>query len=231
MRETQKARRERVLAVLQKDWKYSIKYNYHDSSLDRCYCDENDYCRCGTIEDMNILEVNVSDIANEVVECIDDDFLEYCLDRIIRLAGLHDPCHWEHTPSPGYYGEEVGTFKIREGKVSDIMTHVENLLKTKSDKGAIEFILNHEYGYLLTGIKDLRWSIVGVRKKDVVVGRQDHYVRLERGAIEQYRDLPSPLKHLPRGICVMLNERICLIDGYHRFAASSNGVHDMIVGQ
>ena len=102
------------IEALEANFQYGIEYIYDTvTNCAEAGCDE--ICRCGQIEDFRIKKVDVRYIVRQIVSSKCNDFLSYCVDRLINTYHLDSSDCWEENISGGYYGEEVDSINSITG--------------------------------------------------------------------------------------------------------------------
>lgn len=194
---------------------YCFDYDYdtyrachHGSS-----CCDNDYCRCGVIQDARITEVPSEYLVEELKKSINKkrkwtDFENYCLGRLFISHGLYKPDSYELRVCGGYYGQEIDGIDCSfwDSFEKDVQ---EMLLLDDNEK--IRYVLKKEYGYLLGGLDEATFEIQLVKYADILP--PDDYRRLEGESI----DFNSPI-----GIFKPIGEKYRIIDGHHRWKKSES---------
>jgi len=217
-------RREITLTeVLEGSFHYSgIQYDY-DTNRDNCTCE--DYCRCSTIENTEITSIDLITVAKEFGNVLGkDDFTEYAINRILTACKMYDSNYWDFRVTGGYYGEEIDGIYIDNTEVSKWMYKLE---EAKTDREKLFVALECEYDYILDDIKGYdNWSIATINKRDIIIGQQDHYRKLDRMVVESYKDFT-----LPVAVCIEKNGHARLIDGYHRTKAKDDENIKVIIGK
>ena len=182
-----------------------------------CGCRHNDYCRRNFIVNPRVESVSISSILStflepsskrkDVISTKNIEFVDYCVDRLLRIYKVYDPEAWEINRSRGYYGEEIDSINLN--CFGNVVTDIKQIIKLTPNE-RIEFILNKEYGYLLDSIKNKHWSQIEVVPTSLKINNKE-YVKKCDG----YIDLNS---NLPIGIYIKDGDNnYKLIDGYHRY--------------
>jgi hypothetical protein len=219
-----------VRKVLQnRDFQYSgVEIDYdmaHDCEEHGC-----DYiCRCGRITNIRIESIDKSYIASTIGKEIlkelktfklnmSHDILAYCLDRVLRHLSLDESC-FDIQYGSGYYGDEI--YGIKYSGSNDLVRDIAILARSSSSMDALRFALEREYGYLLNILRDAKsCKIIEARPSDLVVPNKDHYMKLDKKAIEGYKK--EDFSEYPVGVFIGIEGKYRVIDGYHRcFALNS----------
>jgi len=209
--------------VLEGTFHYNgIEYNY-DRNSDNCTCE--DYCRCSTLENTKIESIDLIAVAKVFSEVLgEDEFTEYAINRILTACKMYDSNYWDFRVCGGYYGEEVDGIYIDNTEVSKWMYKLES---AKTDKEKLFIALECEYDYILDELnKCENWNIVTIKKSDIRIGQQDHYRKLDRMVVENYKNFT-----LPVAVCIEENGHARLIDGYHRCKAKDEESIKVIIGK
>lgn len=213
-----------VLAInknLQTHLRWSVDYDCDyttDCSTYGCDC----ICRCSQIENLEIHGLDAPEIATQFVQSynshikrtktceadlITSEIDVYCIDRILSRI---EPDHLSADVSGGYYGEEINGFEL------DILfaDNIAKLLKKKTIKDKIKFILTLEYGFVLPKLENAKFEIVEVDRADLQksIANEHYYSKIS------IKDNHRTDSSLPIGIYEEKDENSFLIvDGYHRY--------------
>jgi len=213
------------------DLDYGYETNCEDSG-----CHEEGICRCGRIVDVTIEKVRSASIFSIFKPITKDTLIDgYCIDRI-----LHCNCIWDTKPEEvweinicgGYYGEEIDSVKFNFFIKEKLTEQIKDFLSLESKADKIKNVLSLEYDYLLNSIENLKEAnIVRVFRKDIQIGQKDHYEKLNKYAVNSYKEMYTENKVPPIPICVCTrsNGEYKLIDGYHRLSACNAEEIDIIV--
>lgn len=218
------------------DFKYNgVDFDYHteyDCESHGCYDDW--ACRCGTIVDQEVTEINLPSISNSILlkfyghktskgEELFNDIDIYCVERILRLNKIYNKESFEINISGGYYGEEVDSIVLcRNDK---LLSDLNSFFSLKKMNEKIEFVLSLEYHKILPELLNLEWSIESINQEQVDFGSEKHKEMVKRDTEIFYRNHTLPL-----GIVLKKNNRYRLIDGYHRISQSDKEKIQVIVG-
>jgi hypothetical protein len=195
---------------------YDINGSY-DCENHGCY--DEGICRCYRINDVKILNVDISSMSNiifshffdtnsleykrdnkinEIVYGFDNEVDIYCIDRILRLNKLYDKDNWEPCWGPGYYGDELETIDMKQSIYDKVINLIEKLKKYKTLKEKIEFILIEEYGYLLNKIKNKNYKIVEVNSNDIIYTQSSYVEKVKEKNETIYKKFFFPIKIIRR---------------------------------
>jgi len=182
---------------------------YHACQSGSNCCDD-DYCRCGQIQNIRITEVMFYETLPSLkkLKLIN----QYYLDRAIRLSGVLKPDNWEVTVCSGYYGEETNGASLDYNARKDLETYLQEGDKL-SDADKIKKLLEIEYGYVLDILKPFnKVRLVEKSPKSLFIFNDHYYGKIDP---KMYKDHPLP-------VCVARKEgsKYVVIDGYHRLAAA-----------
>ncbi len=219
--------------LINMDFSDEMEYDYEsERDCEEYGCDG--ICRCSTLY-VKINEVNIYGVAIHIASCLGivefksvkgnykDVLMDkingimklYSIDRLIRIANMYEKDSYEVNISKGYYGEELDSITCFCTPVADIMAAVVMPINK-----LIPFLLEKEYGYLLEDLKDKVWEIKEIPVENIVIGNNDHYIKLDEDTLNSYKNNPlwDDFK-IPHCVCVQKKDRIRLIDGYHRLAS------------
>lgn len=201
-----------------------VEYDYQ---MTECTGECDYYCRCKKVIDVEIIATHgiCQSFAKEIAKSYKlNEIQEYVIERILTLNKVWDVGNWDGNISPGYYGQEILgcslDYRIREKCVKLIKEFMEY-----DDDKAVEEILMMEYGFLLDVLKNKKWSIIKIKKEDIVFKQTDYYLQKKVDIMEDYVDYELPL-----GIVVPIDSAFRLIDGYTRLAAYNKKQIKVIVG-
>ena len=198
---------------------YIVDYDYERS---RCTCDayaRGDYCRCTTIEQTWIDNVNVCDVVEELYRkhSRTDSYIDkYCFDRICYAFKIYDKDYYEVEPTWGYYGEEInGVWFENEEKIFNAYYEVLDL-NTVLEK--IQYCLKLEYNYLIDCVESAASAvIIEVSPNSIRLPQTEYFIKVDKNVIEEYKN-----RNLPIAVCFRDGDKYRLIDGYHRFVANKD---------
>lgn len=199
--------------------------HYVEYEYDRTSCTGecgDDYCRCTKVINPRVESVNYTSILCRIIEIFkkESPITLYCIDRIINRYGLSDTSNWEPEVTGGYYGEEVDGATFCDSE--KLITSISELLLKESDDEKIEFILEHEYGYILPDASNKNWRITQVHIGDIKANNEQHYVKLNKDKIDEYCNIVKDDENYIIAICLPNEETgiYRIIDGYHRYTAA-----------
>lgn len=204
------------------DCRYDVEYDYdRDSSGCQCY----DYCRCSRIVNTKIISINIESIILGITDFTKNEFLKYCIDRILSIGDINNLSNWEVNICNGYYGEEANGVSLDRNIINNICQKIDEIEKL-SDIDKIKKVLEEEYGYLLDVIKPMTSAKIEVIKTSEINFPNDVYVKkLDIKRIDRYKDYL-----FPRGIVLKNGTNLRLIDGYHRLtSAKKNNIENIEV--
>lgn len=204
--------------LLSQNWQYHTEYDYDtDSHCQEYGCDKEGICRCSTIENFTIKEINANGIAESFCELADDEFTKYCIHRAVINCRIWDTSLWEYSICGGYYGQEIEYVKMTSDLANHLRKFISEILKCRNNQKNLFSVLNAEYGYILPELNKIKdFKIENVNIQDIHVGNLDHYKKLDKKIVDQYSSY-----NLPVGVCVKKSGEYRLIDGYHRLAAKN----------
>lgn len=215
------------------DFNYSgIEYIYDTiKHCDEAGCDS--ICRCSTIENIEIQEVDLLSITNYILAQrsrvkyfgskppgVDLTFLGYCIHRLLISNKIYNGDNWHVSVSHGYYGEEVDGIFLENNDVKDKIKQLINLNKDNR----IRFALQDEYGFILDNIKSAVFDVATVSTKQLNIGNRDYVKKVTPGL---YKDDYN----FPIGVYRKNGDKFILVDGYHRYidlAANKDKMVDII---
>ena len=223
MRWTAEKKKGPDLDALKGNWHYSSALEYTYDTYYACHdgsdCCDNDMCRCAVLQDLKATSINPRAISDRIVGKMSNIVHAYCVDRIITKAVTPYVSHPEDLfdvhACGGYYGEEIGEIKMCPSVADEIAKKLRLLGEMKSNRERILYVLNNEYGHVLSAVEKAKsWYVKTVDFSEIDIGQPDHYNKLEDSVVAAYVDYD-----LPRAVCLKSGDKFRLIDGYHRVAA------------
>jgi hypothetical protein len=214
------------LEALNRDFHYiGVDAEYHTEYHCEEYCRDEGICRCSTLEDIEITNVDLDYIVGTVLNGVTDPILCYCVDRVIRSFNLHQKDSWDAFGARGYYGEEL-CVKLDGRTTREIKDRIRQI-QGLDDPNKVKQVLTWEYGYLLDLVKESnKCEILQLERQSLIIGARDHYKKLDQKAVTSYKDY-----QWARGIVVPDGDRYRLIDGYHRTAACDGAAPYIVLTQ
>ena len=210
-----------------------INYEYsYDCEANNC----DSICRCGRMEDVYIKPNSIDEeqvidgIINNIFSTInkkillDNEILEYCIERILRRCNLGDESNYYVDYGPSYYGDEINCVSLQN---IGILSNKIAMMFSKSPLELIKFVLEDEYGYLIESVEKAKNCFIKiVSSNKLVIPNKRYSNKLDSKKIEKYKDYKYPI-----GIYVKNYKKYKVIDGYHRYFAlvKPNTEHKIIV--
>jgi hypothetical protein len=210
------------------------KRDYNCSSYG---CDSEGICRCSSIYDEQIININVSEIVENIYNQIYDNSkatkrnnlinslfgiskeLEiYTIDRILRKSLIYDESIWEIEIEGGYYGQEIGSVKLDSTYADKLSQKINESIVIDNVKNRVEYLLNLEYGYILPELLDKDYRVITINKSDIVFGNEKHLKNVSTKDLDFYSDTNYDGI---RGVVTKKDGKYKVIDGYHRLSKTS----------
>lgn len=185
------------------DYDYTPEYNCEDYD-----CNESGICRCGQIHDAQIKSEVAIDQLLGYIDVGDKLIDRYCAERILTINKVWEPDNWFIDICNGYYGQEIDGIYLEGGVQDNIESQLEDILKLKSNREKLEYVLNLEYGFLLPELAGKTYRVINICPSEIEYGNGYHKKVVN---IERYKNYD-----LPRGVVLKNGDRYRLIDGYHR---------------
>jgi hypothetical protein len=191
-------------------------------------CDEEGICRCSSIYETEITSINVSQVVErisyKIIEALkyfeldmDDEILEYCLDRYLRRCGIENKDNYYIDVRGGYYGDEINGVYLEGLDSGASIREIAKLIRLDSLE-AVKMVLNIEYGFLTDFVEEAKkLYIVMAPTADLKAPNQDYCKKLNGDLIEEYKG--KDYMKMPVGMFREHTDCYKLIDGYHRFHA------------
>lgn len=210
------------------------KRDYNCSSYG---CNSEGICRCSSIYDEQIININVSKIVEDIYNQIYDNSkatkrnnlinslfgiskeLEiYTIDRILRKSFIYDESIWEIEIEGGYYGQEIGSVKLDSTYADKLSQKINESIVIDNIKNRVEYLLNLEYGYILPELLDKDYRVITINKSDIVFGNEKHLKNVSTKDLDFYSDTNYDGI---RGVVTKKDGKYKVIDGYHRLSKTS----------
>lgn len=208
------------------EFRYAVGVDYDSSNSCHGECKDY-YCHHGKISNVRIEGVNPKDIATEIeshIPAVDErlkaSVFLYCLERFTHQLRPQD---FRVDVGQGYYGQEISSVTLRDERPLKEFLAIEPWDTCTQ----VEFILTREYGYVLDSLKgQSSWVAEEVELSKVLIGNE--YRKLDRGAIERYREELQAQRSVAKGrrrpnppmLSCLTHADFRLVDGYHRHRAS-----------
>ena len=196
--------------------RYFVEIEY-DTDRSNCNCEG--MCRCSRIVNAKITSVSLDSIFKQLSEG-KNKIDQYVIDRAIRIHKLYDTSLYSISIKDSYYGQEIGSVDLSMTTASKCEKDIKRITNLKNITEKVKAILTLEYGYLLDSLKHKTFNFITIEKDQLLFGQRDHYIRLEKDIVDQYKN-----HTLPCGVIIKdceTQDRYRLIDGYHRCAAASD---------
>jgi hypothetical protein len=200
-------------------------------------CDSEGICRCSSIYDEQIININVSEIVDSIYSEIYDnskstkrnniinsifgiskDLELYTIDRIVRKSLIYDENIWEIVIEGGYYGQEIGSVRLDSTYADKLSQKINESMVIDNVKNRVEYLLNIEYGYILPELLDKEYRIITINKSDIIFGNETHLKNVSTKELEFYSDINYDGI---RGVVTKKEGKYRVIDGYHRLSKTS----------
>lgn len=195
------------------DFQYSLDIAYDDykSCQHGDDCCDNDYCRCGEIQDTEIKSINHLSVLNNALAFGGKrKFMALELYALERLCARLTPDDFDVCIRGGYYGQEIDSVVLLdESPIRHIFT-----LTTPTQW--VEYALTQEYGHVLDRLQGREWEMVKMPLNDIC--RPKQYRDLNSDRLKYYKKLLEGDKSI--FLSCLCDEELDLVDGYHRLLAS-----------
>lgn len=203
-----------------------INYHTYRACENGSDCCDNDYCRCGEIQETIIRQPPELQYVVDVVAesfSLTDELDLYACDRILRHLKAYEPYFYYVRVCNGYYGQEIdGVYFSNPQKIKSIFNEY---LKLTTIEQKVEFLLILEYGYILESLKGKKYTIKDVNHKSIIFPNEDYHTKVSIDNVDYSYYL------YPKCVCLYYNSKYKLIDGYHRMSANKNDIVRIIVGE
>lgn len=230
-----------MINLLGYDFKNQLSVDYSSSnSCELNGCFEEGICRCTEIYDCKVKNVDVTKIAdiiynsyfdrslsskrnikiNELLHGVNEEINRYTIDRILRINKIWLSDSWEIQTINGYYGEEIDDVILKHKLATEIKNQIEQALDILDINSRVEFLIELEYGQLLTHLQNLSWKIIRLKKDDIYFPSQSHLELVKKKELNYYF---APKYNSIRAIVIKDGDKWKLIDGYHRLTAIHMG--------
>lgn len=189
------------------EYDYDTYYACHHGSS----CCDNDYCRCGVINNTQITKVDLDYLLRATFEEIDKkkktwtDIDRYCVGRLLIAHNMHDGSNYELTVCGGYYGEEISG--IYSNSIYAYMNDVREMFALSDDNARIKFVVQKEYGYLLDDMHDAVFELKTVKYSDILAPLD---LRRVEGESHSFDTAIAICRHIG-------DDKYRIVDGHHRW--------------
>jgi hypothetical protein len=224
--------------IKDEDFQYCIYLDYNNHySCEDSGCNEEGICRCGEIDNIEIVSVNISDVVNKIYNIYFDgsvsskrnitiqsiwgitpELIKYAIDRILRVNKIWSPLCWDISVVGGYYGQEIGEVFIINDIASKLEDELEFALNIESKRDLIHYLLKLEYGKILPELEG-DFEVITVHRDNIIFRNNKHFNNVIKEDMEYYSDKKY---HGIRGIVIQNDDKFRLIDGYHRCSKTEN---------
>lgn len=223
--------------MIKNNFKYCIDYNHYGNyTCEESGCDDEGICRCYKIYQVDINFIDITKITKSIWNDIrlddkqhnrnknitniiynyDSDMVnQYCIHRILTKNKIWDKSNINPIITHGYYGDEIEDITIKVDIFTKISNEIEEVLNIDILEDKINYVLNLEYGYIRSNIKDKEYEVISVKKEDLDFGQDKHYKNVLHKKLEYYSD-KNYLTNSIRGIAYKVGDKWNVIDGYHR---------------
>ncbi len=206
---------------------YYTKLDYKTSyDCDQYGC--NDICRCGSIKNEKVVDVDLNKLINFIIDEVrpskrsekisnildlsDPD--KYCVSRVLSILKFWDYGSYEIEIDSGYYGENITG--VYHNSYDGVIDHCSKILSMNSINEKIRYVLNLEYGFVNFNSKDFVLTNIDINSIDKRSINKNHRKSVIKKRISYYiNDY-----YLPKGIVRRIGDGYSIIDGYHRIFSS-----------
>jgi hypothetical protein len=197
-------------------------------------CEDEGICRCGTINDSEVTQVEVTQMVNliydemfdnstisgkresklnQLLYGIGEDINRYTIDRVLRKYKVWVPDYYNIEVCGGYYGQEIEGVFMSSNIANKIEEELEIAFSIDDLAGRVEYLLGLEYGSLLPDLEHCQYEIIEIDKGEINFGSISHHSKVKKKDLYFYSD--KNYKGI-RGVVTFVNGKYRLIDGYHR---------------
>lgn len=210
----------------------AIDYDYDrmesPDHYERC---AGDYCRCTTLENFVISKINIDRLVEFLKSNLEINHNLFDKDIVKICEGL-DKEDFIFETSGGYYGEELDSVRIDNGKIVNSLASLFSIKGYRKEKlkkiisntnnnyisdDYVKKILIEEYGYILESLKNSKFKIIDVNTNDIIFPQKEYNIFIKSKNLSGYKNR--------KGICglvKMVDDKYHVIDGYHRINSNIN---------
>lgn len=225
-----------LLRIRNINFSYSSAIDYDYDRVEAPDHDErcaNDYCRCTTLENFVINNIDADSFLNLLKDHLDIDNINLFRNDIIKICEKLRTEDFEFNTSHGYYGEELDSIQLENYDVINKIANIfsikayrrEKLKKIIANSEEVDYVLDEyvkkilidEYGYVLESLIDSKFKIVEIDTKDVIFSQKEYNEFIKSQNLSTYEN-----KEDICGIVKSIDGKYHVIDGYHRINANIN---------
>lgn len=219
-----------ITTIQEINFQYIVDVDYQrETHCSSHGCHDEGICRCSTLEDMSISEINYARVISRIMTELNlagnplDTYQRYAIERLLRLNKCYETDGWTIDTSGGYYGEEIAGVHLEVTPATDIF----NCLSLTSANEIVEFVLKAEYAKLLPVLENLNWSIETLSMNEITLGNKEYETMIKKEKHSPYKDYEEEII----GVVIPKHPYYRLIDGHHRFSSVNRATADFIVGR
>lgn len=220
------------------NYKYVLDYDLEqETDCEANHCDE--YCRCGVITGCKV-EKNFRSMHSFFTNLYngpDDDMTRALAFWFIRMHFSN--IEWTYTASGGYYGEELDSVTMEH---DGGFWNKARMFESLDTNDRIEFLLNAEYGAVLSQVKAVKkWEIKAVFSAQV---SNSLNTNLNATVLKDYTDFCQSLMYQESSrkkfqenvrhmapLCLLNGDGYQVIDGRHRCTALQSDYKYVVAGK
>lgn len=224
-----------------------VNYNYDtEYYCEESGCNEEGICRCSTINNAVVYEVNMKSICdsiyclyfdnskssnrNLIIDSVLYDITPeiniYTIDRILRHYKIWEENNWEIQIIGGYYGQEIGNVYL--SNLIEIREKINEAFLINNIKDRVEYLLMLEYGNILPELENCIYEVDTININDISFGSLGHKNKVDNKNLTYYSDKEYTGI---RGIVMKDFSKYRLIDGYHRCSSTENKSVKVIIAK
>lgn len=208
----------------------------HNYSCESSGCDDEGICRCSTIDDVRIDNINLRKLSINIFDRFEDDGIStnrnrkvteilwgydydelnlYCIERILTINKVWSEDSWSPQIGGGYYGQEIEDILLQSEIFDKISNQIQSVLDIDTLEEKIYYLLNLEYGKVLDNLVDKKISIEVIDFDRVTFPQKSHFDKVKFKNLDYLKNYKGI-----KGVVRRYGNEYRVVDGYHRLCAN-----------
>ena len=225
-------------------WNYEMEFSCKESG-----CLEDDYCRCGKIENLQCDEINIFEFSKLIYDKLNRSSKNtkrkigilnilnnfdyktinlYFINRLLSINKIWSCNMWTCDIKNGYYGQELGKISIIVHVYDSLISQLVELFSLENLEEKVEHSLKLEYGWLREDLKNKTYEVLKIKKTDLKFPESGHKLKVETKNLDFLKNTDLDI---PKGIAIKCGENYKLVDGHHRVTADNKDYITLIIAK